>query len=310
MLGPVVGIPARPPLLCAGCGHRGTFYTLRQLMYADAVDLETPEATRNSSPYARENYAQRRKYSVVVNGDIGCYTLGALQPLWAMDTCGCMGASIGYAIGMEKAGVKNRVVAVIGDSTFYHSGITGLVDAITSGSATTIIILDNGTTAMTGGNVNPGTGMALNGEPTRRVELETLCKGLGVEDVQVIDAYDNDAIRHNLERSLESNEVSVLIVRAPCALQDRTRHEQVSWVESERCVSCWACLASACPALIRKDGKVAIIPEQCTDCNICNQVCPYDAILRIDRYSKVEQDKTVTHNAMGSGACETSGVAI
>ena len=123
------------------------------------IDAEPPEPASRSSPYAAQPiYAQRRQYGIVVNGDIGCYTLGALQPLFAMDTCGCMGASIGYALGMEKAGVKNKVVAVIGDSTFYHSGITGLVDVITSGAATTVIILDNFTTAMTGGNVNPGTG--------------------------------------------------------------------------------------------------------------------------------------------------------
>ena len=281
--GPVADIPGRPPLLCAGCGHRGTFYILRQLMYPDAVDIEATPAQPTNSPYARANFAQRRQYSIVVNGDIGCYTLGALQPLFAMDTCGCMGASIGYAVGMEKAGVKNKVVAVIGDSTFYHSGITGLVDVITSGAATTVIILDNFTTAMTGGNVNPGTGAAVNGEPARRVELETLCRGLGVEDVQVIDAYDNAAITHHLDRSLASSEPSVLIMRAPCVLQERASHAQVSWVEPDKCTSCWACLATACPALIRENGKVAVIPEQCTDCEVCNQVCPYDAILRVDR---------------------------
>jgi indolepyruvate ferredoxin oxidoreductase alpha subunit len=252
-------------------------------MYPDAVDIDSAPAEPTTSPYARANYAQRRQYSLVVNGDIGCYTLGALQPLWAMDTCGCMGASIGYAIGMEKAGVKNKVVAVIGDSTFYHSGITGLVDVITSGSATTIIILDNFTTAMTGGNANPGSGKSVNGQPARRIELETLCRGLGVEDVHVIDAYDNDAITTQLDRSVANPEPSVLIIRAPCVLQERASHTQVSWVEADKCVACWACLATACPALIRSDGKVAIIPEQCTDCNVCNQVCPYDAILRVDR---------------------------
>ena len=277
-----VGIPGRPPLLCPGCGHRGAFYVLRQLMYPDEADL-TVEVKPASNPYQRANIAQRRQYGIVVNGDIGCYTLGALQPLFAMDTCGCMGASIGYALGMEKAGVKNKVVAVIGDSTFYHSGITGLVDVITSGSATTIIILDNYTTAMTGGNVNPGTGSTVDGRPARRVELETLCKGLGVEDVQVINAFDTGAIERELNRSLKTEEPSVLIVRAPCVLQERATYPLVSWVEPEKCVSCWACLATACPALIRKDGKVAIIPEMCTDCEVCNQVCPYDAILRVDR---------------------------
>ncbi len=281
---PAVHLPGRPPLLCAGCGHRGTFYTLRQLMYPDPLDIageSQPATARN--PYQRDNIGPRRQYGIVVNGDIGCYTLGALQPLFAMDTCGCMGASIGYALGMEKAGVKNKIVAIIGDSTFYHSGITGLVDVITSGAATTVIILDNGTTAMTGGNVNPGTGLDLNGQPARRVELETLCKGLGVQDVQVINAYDNAAIERELNRAVQSPEPSVLIIRAPCVLQERLSHPLVSWVEPEKCVSCWACLATACPALIRQDGKVAVVADMCTDCEVCNQVCPYDAILRVER---------------------------
>ncbi|MCP4196195.1 MAG: indolepyruvate ferredoxin oxidoreductase subunit alpha [Proteobacteria bacterium] len=278
----LIDIPGRPPLLCPGCGHRGTFYILRQLMYPDGSDITLTPKTANN-PYQRANIAQRRQYGIVVNGDIGCYTLGALQPLFAMDTCGCMGASITYALGMEKAGIKNKVVAVIGDSTFYHSGITGLVDVITSGAATTVIILDNFTTAMTGGNVNPGTGTTLDGQPARRVELETLCKGLGVEDVQVINAFDNDAIERELNRSLQSSEPSVLIVRAPCVLQERASYPQVSWVEPEKCVSCWACLVTACPALIRQDDKVAIIPDMCTDCEVCNQVCPYDAIFRVER---------------------------
>ena len=283
-------IPNRPPLLCAGCGHRATFYILRQLMFPeqaeDTVEAETQPATRN--PYLRANLERRRQYGIVVTGDIGCYTLGALQPLFAMDTCGCMGASIGHAIGLEKAGVKNKVVAVIGDSTFYHSGITGLVDVISSGAATTIIILDNFTTAMTGGNANPGSGNTVDGQPARRVELETLCRGLGVEDVQVVGGFDVEAIERELQRALQSDEPSVLIVREPCVLQVREKYPLVSWVEAEKCISCWACLVTACPALIRQDGKVAIIPEQCTDCEVCNQVCPYDAIIRVER------DKAVT----------------
>jgi len=283
-------IPGRPPLLCPGCGHRATFYILRQLMFPDQAGEEPvpeaavePEAPRTRSPYHRATLERRRKHGVVVTGDIGCYTLGALQPLFAMDTTACMGASIGNAIGMEKAGVANKVVAVIGDSTFYHSGITGLVDVITSGAATTVIILDNFTTAMTGGNANPGTGATVDGQPARRVELETLCRGLGIEDVQVINAFDAEAIERELRRALQSPEPSVLIVRAPCVLQERATYPMVSWVEPEKCVACWACLVTACPALIRKDGKVAIIPNLCTDCEVCNQICPYDAILRVER---------------------------
>jgi indolepyruvate ferredoxin oxidoreductase alpha subunit len=238
-------------------------------------------ATR--SPYARANLERRRQYNLVVTGDIGCYTLGALQPLYAMDTCACMGASIGQAIGLEKGGIKNKIVAVIGDSTFFHSGITGLVDVITSGAATTVIILDNFTTAMTGGNVNPGTGKTVDGKPARRVELETLCRGLGIADVVVIPGFDTAAIERELFRALQSDEPSVLIVREPCALEFKFSSSLTSWVEPGKCVSCWACLVTACPALIRKDGKVAVLADRCTDCQVCNRICPHDAILRVER---------------------------
>jgi indolepyruvate ferredoxin oxidoreductase alpha subunit len=226
---------------------------------------------------------------VVVTGDIGCYTLGALQPLFAMDTCACMGASIGQAIGLEKGGIKNKIVAVIGDSTFYHSGITGLVDVITSGAATTTIILDNFTTAMTGGNVNPGTGKTVDGKPARRVELETLCRGLGIEDVVVINGFDTPGIERELVRALQSPDPSVLIVREPCVLEYKSSSTQTSWVEPDKCVSCWACLVTACPALIRQDGKVAVLPDRCTDCQVCNRICPHDAILRVERDSLVRK---------------------
>ena len=292
---PATAIPQRPPLLCPGCGHRGTFYVLRQLMFREQEAAGSGQesgvrsqgsgvggqGTRN--PYLRANLERRRQYNLVVTGDIGCYTLGALQPLYAMDTCGCMGASIGQAIGLEKGGIKNKIVAVIGDSTFFHSGITGLVDVITSGAATTVIILDNFTTAMTGGNVNPGTGKAVDGKPARRVELETLCRGLGIEDVVVIPGFDTAAIERELFRAVQSDEPSVLIVREPCALEFKSNSTLTSWVEPEKCVSCWACLVTACPALIRKDGKVAVLPDRCTDCQVCNRICPHDAILRVER---------------------------
>ncbi len=294
---PTVELPQRPPLLCPGCGHRGTFYTLRQLMFPEPANVRTCERASVGtlegghgrggqaarSPYLRANLERRKQYGLVVTGDIGCYTLGALQPLFAMDTCACMGASIGHAIGLEKGGIKNRIVAVIGDSTFYHSGITGLVDVITSGAATTVVILDNGTTAMTGGNVNPGTGKAVDGKPARRVELETLCRGLGIADVQVISGFDTTAIERELARAVQSPEPSVLIIREPCVLEAKPNSGLTSWVEPDKCVSCWACLVTACPALIRKDGKVAVIPDRCTDCQVCNRVCPHDAILRVER---------------------------
>ena len=293
-------IPQRPPLLCPGCGHRGTFYTLRQLMFPEqesAVRGQESEArgqgagvrpqetatSARRSPYVRANLERRKQYGIVVTGDIGCYTLGALQPLWAMDTCACMGASIGHAIGLEKAGIKNKIVAVIGDSTFFHSGITGLVDVISSGSATTTIILDNFTTAMTGGNVNPGTGKDLSGKAVKRIELELVCRGLGIDDVVVVNGFDTDGIERELSRMLESPEPGVLIVREPCVLEFKSSSTQVSWVEPDKCVSCWACLVTACSALIRKDGKVAVLPDRCTDCQVCNRICPHDAILRHER---------------------------
>ncbi len=288
---PITRIPARPPLLCPGCGHRGTFYVLRQLMFEEqGAEEEKPAEKRQEgrgtspgSPYRRSNLERRRRYGLVITGDIGCYTLGALQPLNAMDTCACMGASIGQAIGLEKAGLKNKIVAVIGDSTFYHSGITGLVDVITSGAATTVIILDNFTTAMTGGNVNPGTGKTVDGRPARRIELESLCRGLGIEDVTVIGGFDTDAIRRELARAIQSDEPSVLIIREPCVLQFKADSTFTVWVEPEKCVACWACLVTACPALVRKDGKVAVLTDRCTDCQVCARICPHDAILRVER---------------------------
>ncbi len=285
---PITRIPARPPLLCPGCGHRGTFYVLRQLMFEEQEAKEEkkpPEGTgmTSGSPYRRGNLERRRRYGLVITGDIGCYTLGALQPLNAMDTCACMGASIGQAIGLEKGGIKNKVVAVIGDSTFFHSGITGLVDVITSGAATTVIILDNFTTAMTGGNVNPGTGKTVDGRPARRIELESLCRGLGIEDVKVIGGFDTDAIAREIARAVRSDEPSVLIIREPCALEFKSDSAFTAWVEPEKCVACWACLVTACPALVRKDGKVAVLTGRCTDCQVCVRICPHDAILRVER---------------------------
>jgi len=275
-------LPPRAPVLCPGCGHRATFDALRRLLLECQADLVTPPGPEHS-PYERGILDRRRRYRVVVNGDIGCYTLGALQPLNAIDTCSCMGASIGHALGMEKAGIKNKTVAVIGDSTFFHSGITGLVDVIISGAATTVIILDNGTTAMTGGNTNPGSGRAVDGRPARRVDLETLCRALGVQDVQVLDAFDCAGIEREIRRALYSDEPTVLIMRFKCRVQERTTSLMVSRVEADRCQSCWACLTLACPALARREGRVEVVPSLCVDCQVCNMVCPHDAIRRVER---------------------------
>ena len=276
-----IELPARAPVLCPGCGHRSAFYILGKLTFPDQAGAAT-ESERTESPYHRANLARRRQHGIVVTGDIGCYTLGALQPLVAMDTCSCMGASIGHAIGLEKGGIKNKVVAVIGDSTFFHSGITGLVDVITSGSATTVVILDNYTTAMTGGNVNPGTGATIDGRPAPRIELETLCRGLGVEDVQVLDALDPVSIERELQRTLQTPEPSVLIIREECTLQGRTKNSMVSWVDAEKCTGCWACLVAACPAIVRVEKVTEILPKMCAGCEVCNRICPHDAILLVE----------------------------
>ncbi len=268
MPAPELSLPPRPPVLCAGCPHRATFHTLGRLTVSEP------------DPGAEGTRARER---IIVAGDIGCYTLGALPPLGAMDTCSCMGASIGTALGMEIAGYKGRVVAVIGDGTFYHSGITGLVDVVVSGAATTVIIMDNGTTAMTGGNVNPGTGSTVSGQPARRIELETLCRALGVSDVQVLDAYDLEGIEREIQRTLQTDEPSVLIVRSPCRLQMRTTYESVSWVDPEKCIGCEICLRVGCPALTRSEEKVAILTDLCTACEVCIQVCPHDAISLVQR---------------------------
>ena len=266
---PGISLPPRPPVLCAGCPHRATFYTLGR--------LSVPAQPESQGDGGGSGGGKRER--VIVTGDIGCYTLGALPPLGAMDTCTCMGASIGAALGMEKAGLKGKVIAVIGDSTFYHSGITGLVDVVVSGGATTVVIMDNGTTAMTGGNANPGTGTTIGGQATRKVELETLCRGLGVEDVKVVDAYNLEEIERELKRTLQTDEPSVLIVRAPCRLQLRAPRTEVSWIDPDRCVGCEACLRAGCPALTRKDGKVAVMAHLCTACRLCVQICPHDAIM-------------------------------
>ena len=277
-----IELPAREPVLCPGCGHRSAFYVLGNLSFPDQAGAAT-ETQRAESPYHRANLERRRQHRVVVAGDIGCYTLGALQPLVAMDTCSCMGASIGHALGLEKGGIANKVVAVIGDSTFFHSGITGLVDVITSGSATTVVILDNFTTAMTGGNVNPGTGSTIDGRPAPRVELETLCRGLGVKDVQVLDALDPVSIERELLRTLQTPEPSVLILRKECVLQGRSKSSMVSWVDPDKCTGCWACLVSACPAIVRREGVADILPKMCTGCEVCNRICPHDAILLVEQ---------------------------
>ena len=248
----------RPPVLCPGCPHRGIFTVLKKL-------------------------------KVPVTGDIGCYTLAALDPLTSMDSCICMGASIGSAIGIAKAnGTEKSVVAAIGDSTFLHSGITGLLDATYNRANITVVILDNRTTAMTGGQHHPGTGTTLMGEETFQVDLVQLCRAVGVADIHVVDPYDLAASRAAFEKSFEHNGPSVVITNRPCVLMPRLIKETPYRVISESCNGCKLCFRVGCPAIaaskeVTKKGhpKAVIDEDLCTGCTICAQVCPEDAIVLV-----------------------------
>ncbi|MFC1873980.1 thiamine pyrophosphate-dependent enzyme, partial [Chloroflexota bacterium] len=224
--------------------------------------------------------ARMKREGLIVTGDIGCYTLGVYAPLYALDTTACMGASIGKALGLEKAGVSNKIVAVIGDSTFVHSGITPLIDVVYNQGNTTVIILDNETTAMTGHQGHPGTGISSRGTETQRVKLETLAQGIGVNDVNVVNAFDLAAIEATVSRCVENDEPSVIIVRGDCPMNVKISGTPFR-VDTEKCNSCYACLRIGCPALSVDGDKAIIDTAMCigSGCNICVQVCPQEAIL-------------------------------
>ena len=240
-------LPVRPPVLCAGCGHRGVFYTLSKL-------------------------------GLIVTGDIGCYTLGALRPLESMDTCLCMGASIGMAHGMETAlraaGDGRRVVGVIGDSTFMHSGITGLINTVYNGGSSTILVLDNGTTAMTGRQDHPGTGFQASGEPGGLVDIAALCKAIGIRRVRHVDPYDLETLETALDEELSADEPSVIVCRAVCRLVDRTPIAPSVRLDIE-CPGCGTCFELGCPAIEERDGAAVFDSEICCGCGLCVQVCPF-----------------------------------
>ena len=261
-LSPAPQLPARRPQLCAGCPHVATELVLRKLGFHTAAPGK-----------------ELKEGELIVTSDIGCYTLGVYPPLAALDTCACMGASIGQALGLEKAGVANKVVAVLGDSTFMHSGITGLIDVVYNKGNTTVIILDNQTTAMTGHQGHPGTGISATGAKTQVVELESLVKGIGVKDVNVVDAFDLKAIESTIRRSVGSDEPSVIISRGPCPLSVKITGNPLE-VDTEECIGCLDCMDIGCPAISISEDIACIDAEMCvgTACGVCAQVCPQDAI--------------------------------
>ena len=248
------GLPGRPPVMCAGCPHRGTFYVLKKL-------------------------------GLTVSGDIGCYTLGAVPPLSAVDTCVCMGASVSAALGMAKARgpeFNKKLVSVIGDSTFIHSGITGLIDIVYNQGANTVIILDNSITGMTGHQDNPTTGKTIRGESTRQVDLALLCRAVGVEHVQVVDPFDVKALEAAVRQETAREEPSVIIAQRPCALLKRVKYTGLCRV-TERCRGCKACMKLGCPALSLRKGKICVDANQCNGCGLCVNVCPFGAIEKEER---------------------------
>lgn len=246
-------LPTRPPVLCAGCSHRGVFYTLAKL-------------------------------GATVSGDIGCYTLGCVQPLSAMDTTICMGASIGVAFGMRKAGLKQRIAAVIGDSTFFHSGMTGLLDVVYNKGAITVIILDNRITGMTGHQQNPGSGKTLAGEETVQANIAEIARALGVKRVSEVNAYDMQALDKTLKEELDAAEPSVVVVVGDCVLAAKRNVGAIPYqVDAAKCTACGACFKLGCPAIVRgeakgKSFKSKIDPASCVGCDVCKQVCKFGAI--------------------------------
>ncbi len=252
-------LPPRPPVMCPGCSHRAVFYTLRRL-------------------------------KLQVTGDIGCYPLGALPPLESIDSCICMGASIGTALGKEKArpASSSHTVAVIGDSTFYHSGITPLVDAVYSQSSITVLILDNHTTAMTGHQEHPGTGHTLQGQPVPPIDLEGICRAVGVQRVNTLDPFDLKELQSTIKKEVSVEEPSVIIARRPCALLSEAAAPPLE-VDLEKCVGCGTCLRLGCPALSLQEDKARVNTTVCIGCDLCRKVCPKEAFINTSQTTAREE---------------------
>ena len=245
--GPQLGetVPARPPVMCAGCPHRGLFYTLN-----------------------------RNKCTVL--GDIGCYTLGAVAPLSAIEMTACMGASVSAIHGFNKALGKeseHKTVAVIGDSTFMHSGMTGLANIAYNQSNSTVIILDNSITGMTGHQQNPTTGYNIKGDPAGKIDLESLCRAMGFARVRVVDPYDLKTCDQAVKEELAADEPSVIISRRPCALLKYVKHQPPLLVDKDKCIGCKSCMRIGCPAISIKEGKARVDETLCVGCGVCSQLC-------------------------------------
>ncbi len=243
-------VPNRPPVMCAGCPHRGMYYVLA-------------------------------KNKINVLGDIGCYTLGAVPPLNALDSTLCMGASISGLHGFNKAGgseTEGRTVAVIGDSTFMHSGMTGLANIAYNGSNSTVLILDNSITGMTGHQQNPTTGYNIKGDPATKIDLESLCHALGINRVRVVDPYNLDECEKAVKEELAVNEPSVIISRRPCVLLKSVKAKPPVKVDADKCKSCKKCMKMGCPAIHMENGKAAIDNTLCVGCGVCEQLCAFGAI--------------------------------
>jgi indolepyruvate ferredoxin oxidoreductase alpha subunit len=258
---PKPALPARPPVLCPGCPHRSVFALLA-------------------------------KKKVPVSGDIGCYTLGYLPPLSALHFCGCMGASIGVAHGAAKAGIAERMVAVLGDSTFFHTGLPALANVAYNRSNVLTIILDNRTTGMTGHQPNPGTGFTLQGQAAPALDFAAISRALGIDKLLTVEAYDTEALEAAYKELMATEEPAVLVARHACALLPEERKRWVSLeVLEEKCTGCGVCFRIGCPALLKSDEldpkthkPLALIdPDLCTGCEVCAQLCPHEAILTRDQ---------------------------